>query len=136
MKRFLLLSHGKFAKGMQDTLTIFLGDDHKFDAISAYVDNVDPVIEIENYFKQVTDEDQVIIFTDILGGSVNQLVLPYLQREHTFIITGFNLPVLLELAFFDGYISLDEIRTVVENGKETIVLMNDYQFDQFQGEDE
>ena len=136
MRKIVILSHGGMAKGVLNTLSIFTADLKAVTAISAYVDDCDPKVELEKFWAGVSDEDQVIFCTDILGGSVNQLVVPYLSRPNTYIFTGFNFPMLLQLTCLDENASEAEIKALAEVGKEAVVCMNDYQFPQFDDEDE
>ena len=79
MRKIVLLSHGGMAKGLLNTLSIFTANIDPITAISAYVDDCDPKAELERFWTSVNDDDQVVLCTDILGGSVNQLALPYLS---------------------------------------------------------
>lgn len=124
------------AQGMSETLKIFLGGNHCFKTISAYIDNSDPKEELKNFFSTLDPKDEVIVCTDLLGGSVNQFVLPYLSRENTFVVAGFNLPLLMELSFLPEPITIEELRTVITKAKDSMVLMNDYNFDNYGIDDE
>lgn len=100
------------------------------------MDDCDPKAELERFFAEVSVTDQVILCTDILGGSVNQLAVPYLSRPNTYLFTGINFPLLLQLMCLDEEASEAQIKALAEVGKEAVVCMNDYQFPQFDEEDE
>lgn len=136
MRYYLLVSHGKYAQGASDSLKLFLGEQHKFMTINAYVDQHDPKMEISSFFSSVKENDEVIICTDLLGGSVNQIVIPYLSRKHTYLIAGFNLSLLLELSFLREPLQIEELRCLIEKAKDSITLMNDYVMDTYRVEDE
>ena len=132
-----IITHGKFAEGIQQSLSIFLGEDHHFDAISAYVnDDLQPKAQIDEYMKTINDSDQLIFLTDIMGGSVNTLVMPYLARPNTYIIAGINFPLLLQLSALPENANLDSFHHLVENCRKSIVLMNDIDYTQFTSEDD
>lgn len=125
MRKFLLLSHGGFAKGIQHSLGLFLGEQHAFDAISAYMDDTPVQDQIQAYMDQLQEEDELIILSDIAGGSVNQLMMPYLKREHTFIIAGFNFPLLLELSVLPPEpLTQQVLFDLVERTKESMQVMD------------
>ncbi|UPM40893.1 PTS sugar transporter subunit IIA, partial [Pediococcus acidilactici] len=91
--KIILASHGALAKGMKDTLDMIVGNQVSIQAYSAYdEENVDFASDIS---QQITREvnEQFIIVTDVMGGSVNnamtELVLRY---KNVFLITGMNLP--------------------------------------------
>ena len=136
MRKIVIMSHGGLAKGALSTLGIFMSGLENVTAISAYIDDCDPKKELEKFWAKVKEEDQVILCTDIMGGSVNQLAIPYLSRPNTYLFAGFNFPMLLQLLCLDENATEEEIKGLVNVGKEAVVCMNDYQFEDFGEEDE
>ena len=128
MRKLLLISHGQLANGFKDTLKLFLGDDHPFAAICAYGEGCPDVDEELNKFtSDITKDDEVLICSDIFGGSVNQKVLPLLNREKTYIIAGMNLAMLLQIGTYpvEEPLSDEVCRSFMEQGKEAVVYVND-----------
>ena len=78
---------------------------------------------LEQYFAQVQPEDQVIVLTDIKGGSVNQKIVPYAVRENVFLIAGFNLPLLVALAIAPQGITREDVRQYIEDSKKQMELV-------------
>ena len=37
--------------------------------------------QLKVHFSEISDEDQVIVCTDLMGGSVNQKIVPYAQKK-------------------------------------------------------
>ncbi len=136
MRKIVIMSHGELAKGALNTLSIFSGMTQNVTAICGYVNDCNPKTELEKFWLDVKDEDQVIICTDILGGSVNQLAIPYLSRPNTYLFCGFNLAMLLQLICLDDKASEQEIKDLKNVGREAVVCMNDYQFEAFSDNDE
>ena len=129
MRKILLLSHGKFAEGILNSLSLFFGETHNFSAISAYSDGVEPEDELKKFFSLKESADEVIICSDILGGSVNQYALPYLNEDNVYIIAGFNFPLLLELGCLpeSTELTIELLESIIEKSKKSIVLMNTYE---------
>lgn len=128
MRKLLLISHGQLANGFIDTLKLFLGEDHPFTAICAYGEGCSDVDEeLNKFIASVNEEDEVLICSDIFGGSVNQKVLPLLSREKTFIISGMNLALLLQIGTYPQEEPLnDEIcRNFTQQAMEAVVYVND-----------
>ena len=92
MVRYLVATHGVLAKGFESALQILLGNLDNIEFISCYVDDSNPQKQIEEFINSIGD-DQLIMFSDICGGSVNQIMNQYLQRENTYQVTGVNLAV-------------------------------------------
>lgn len=128
MKKYLIISHGNFAVGIADTLKLFLGEEHPFHAISAYTNGNDNIAEmIETFMSTVAEDDELLICSDISGGSVNQKMMTYLSRPKTYILAGMNLPMLLQLAMTaqDREITADDCRLCIDEAKEGVVFVND-----------
>lgn len=127
MRKILIASHGELAEGMKHTLHFFAGEQIDVTSICAYVDKESLDSKLAGYFAQVKAADEVLVFTDLLGGSVNQALLPYVKRNHVHIIAGVFLGIILELIFKeDRYISKESIQIALNRSKESIVYVNDY----------
>lgn len=101
-----------------------MGDVGNITCINAYVDQDENLAEtLEQYFAQVQPEDQVIVLTDIKGGSVNQKIVPYAVRENVFLIAGFNLPLLVALAIAPQGITREDVRQYIEDSKKQMELV-------------
>ena len=115
MKKFLFATHGTLAAGAKSTLELLVGNVADITCLTAYVnpdDNVDE--QLKAYFSEISDEDQVIVCTDLMGGSVNQKIVPYAQKKNVFLIAGFNLPLLLELAMNEDKVTEEELLDSIE----------------------
>ncbi|WP_040215052.1 PTS sugar transporter subunit IIA [Clostridium polynesiense] len=127
MIKILIASHGYYAKGAESALEIIIGNRSNVTYLSAYVEDKSLKEDVEEYFKGVSEEDSVIILTDLFGGSVNQTLTSYVKRENTYIISGFNLALLLEILLLDSDSSVDvnRLREIVEGSRQQIIFLND-----------
>ena len=108
----------------KSTLELLIGNTADITCLTAYVnpeDNVDEQLKV--YFSEVSDEDQVIVCTDLMGGSVNQKVVPYAQKENVFLIAGFNLPLILELAMNEDKVTKEELLDSIEESRKNMMLV-------------
>jgi mannose/fructose-specific phosphotransferase system component IIA len=97
MRKILLVSHGRLASGIKNSIDVLLGDSSAVIAIDAYLDNSDYTIKIKEFIDKRKPNDEAIIFTDILGGSVFQKVLlEEPEKKGVLHVTGMNLPVVIE----------------------------------------
>ncbi|HNW56682.1 MAG TPA: hypothetical protein PLR88_10305 [Bacteroidales bacterium] len=126
MRKFLIATHGTFAKGIQSSLDIIIGHTENVFLIQAYIDeNKSIEDEVDAVLKQVSDNDELIIFTDILGGSITNQILQYAMRQNVYVISGFNLPLLLDILLADQETPVNEvIETGISNAKEQMVFVN------------
>lgn len=125
----LIATHSTLAEGFANALKFFAGDDIDVTYINAYVDGKPIDEEIDSYFSTLKDEDELVILTDLLAGSVNQKLYKYISREHTHILTGTNLALALSLVLesADGYLTNESINGLVKASRENIVYMNEFQ---------
>lgn len=136
MVKFLIATHGYLANGFKSTLGIIMGKDiaENIETLNLFVDD-DPASDdaktrIKDYFQNVKADEQVIVFTDILHGSVNQFIMPYVNDKTVFILTGINLPMLCELMAMYGFskriVKLDDLQEVVIKAQKELLLVNDF----------
>ena len=125
-RKFLIATHGTLASGIRSSLDIIIGSMEHVFLLQAYVDeNTSVETEIKQILDQVNDYDELIVFTDILGGSITNQVLQHAQRSNIHIISGFNLPLIIEIMLADTEIPIDEmIGTSIDNAKEQMVYVN------------
>lgn len=93
------MSHGHFASGILNSLEMIIGKQDNIDVIQITDDSSleGTVEQIENLYKKNNFEDTVII-CDILGGTPSNASLRFLSnKDNILLITGMNLPMLLEL---------------------------------------
>lgn len=126
-RKIIIASHNKLAFGLKETLGYITGDVSQVVEISAYLDNTPVADEIAAALADVSADDEVLVLTDLLGGSVNQAFFPYLNREHFHVITGMNLPVLLSLALqpTDPYLDAATIHQAIAEAREQLAYVND-----------
>lgn len=122
MKKFLVAAHGRLAEGLQSTLDLFTGGAFDFTYICAHVEGERPLKEqIQDFLKNVTPEDEVVIFTDLYGGSVNQqITLATKGMNNVFIVAGMNVPVILDIALETESYTRELINQKVINAREVL----------------
>lgn len=113
MRKILIASHGHVASGVKSAAKILTGDVSAITAVDFYVDESDQAPVVEQFIESVGPDDEAVIFTDLLGGSVCNKVLT-LQPEKRGIVhvTGFNLIAVLGCLLADEPLtpaSVDEI---------------------------
>lgn len=127
MRKILVATHGDYAKGAMSSASIIAGIKENVTCINAYSEEKNIEDALTGYFKQISDDDEVIVLTDLFGGSVNQTAMSYLSKKNIYLITGFNLALLLEVIMLDEEekISEDQLRRIIEGSKQQIMYVND-----------
>lgn len=122
MLGILLISHGKMAEGMKDSLSMFFGNDiPQLDTLALRMDSsaVEFGQEIRQKVAELDTGDGVLIFADVLGGTpCNQALQIVNEKVH--LIVGMNLPMLMELLGIRESQEID-VAAVVESGKNAVI---------------
>ena len=117
MKYVILVSHGKFANGLNDALSMLAGN--REDILSVGLENGKSVDEFVALFtekvKDISTDDEVILLGDIIGGSplTNATNVLVNKGIKTVILGGMNLPLALTTVLMKDTVSLDEIEDQV-----------------------
>lgn len=128
-RRLLIATHSTLAEGFTNALMFFAGDEIDVTYINAYIDGKPIDEKINSFFSTLNDQDELIVLTDLLAGSVNQNLYKYISREHTHILTGINLALALSLVLesANDYLTKERINQLVNSSRENIVYMNEFQ---------
>ena len=113
MRYVILVSHGKFANGLNDALSMLAGN--REDILSVGLENGKSVDEFVALFtekvKDISTDDEVILLGDIIGGTplTNATNVLVNKGIKTVILGGMNLPLALTTVLMKDTVSLDEI---------------------------
>lgn len=126
MRKIIIASHHKMASGIKDTLEFIAGEQAAVIAIDAYMDNVPLDQALKEVFDEKGNDDEIIVFTDLKAGSVNQGFVKYISQPHVQLITGMNLPLILSVVLSPVNHYLDEqvIQQFINEAQQEIVYMN------------
>lgn len=127
MKYLVLVSHGKFAAGLKDSLEMLAG---KRDDLQAFglLDGVgadEYGLMLKEALKDVGTDDEFIVLGDLIGGSPLSTFLKVAGEldilSRCVIIGGMNLPVALTCVLMKDSMPLEMIpAAVVQEGKDAL----------------
>ncbi len=128
MKKYFIASHGKLASGFKSSLEILLGNAQNVTVFDAYLDekNFEPVLV--DYLNSQTESDQIILMSDLYGGSVNQIMVTHAQKSNIELIAGVNLAFVLEIvAMGENHLTHVEIDELIVNSRKAFkrVVLDD-----------
>lgn len=121
--KILLVSHGEFAIGLERTMRDFFGATNIFSAVVDMESGTGNLIKKVHDFLEEWGDERVFIYSDLKGGSANQAVFPLVEKENVQIITGMNLPLILQLYLEEDSISHQRIEEIIHHSKEEIELL-------------
>jgi len=125
-RKFLIATHGTFASGVKSSLEIIIGATENLFLMQAYVeDNKSLEEEIIAILEQLGDDEELIVFSDLLGGSVTNQILRYGLRDNVHVIAGFNLGLVIEILLAETETPAEQmICEAIANAKEQMVYVN------------
>lgn len=132
---FIIASHSTFAEGIYNCLKFFKGDIENVYYINAYVESTNFEEIFEETICKLKDKN-VIVLTDLPGGSVNQICNKQLQKYDFHLVSGVNFPLALELIFQENKIDSNEIKRIIDESKNQIIYMNDLKMETILNDDE
>lgn len=126
MSQFIIATHSYLANGYQSSLKFFDNSVNNVQFINAYVDEqTNFTDELSQMLDQMPNE-QVVILTDMPGGSVNREAVNLIKKYHCQVISGINLALVLELVLnADQTLSDETIRLAVSQAQKQLVYVND-----------
>jgi len=125
----LVITHGKLAHELVNATEMIVGEIQKVEAFSiGWNDDVEVAKrKIMESIKKVNGDNDVLILTDIFGGTPTNLGLSFLKPDKIEIVTGVNLPMLIKLISLQKEkLSLREIALKVkERGQQSIYIASE-----------
>lgn len=116
MKKILLATHLSFAKAILESLEFIVGEQESVESLCAYTPEVpDLAIAVEEYVKKILPGDEIIVVTDVYGGSVNNEFMKYIDHPGIYLVSGLSLPLLIELVTNMELKISEQIQTAIEN---------------------
>lgn len=124
MTKFFLSSHGHLASGMSSSLDVLLGTHDRLTYFDAYVDERSLNDALDRFFAGVEEGDQVILLSDMYGGSVNSIMYTYLDHPNTTLVAGVNLAMVIGLVILEGDITREMLEQIMEQSREAIRIVD------------
>ena len=130
MRKILIATHGGFAGGLKQTMDFVLGENDKVGVLSAYttpdftLERRAVVIPIVTY--ELKDGDELIVLTDVLGGSVANAFSGRISHPGVYVLAGVNAPMLLAMVpMLDSAVDTQElIGQGIQAAREGCVYIN------------
>lgn len=125
-KKLLIATHSVFADGIKNAMELVTGEQNSVSTLCAYTNDM---TEVETPIKEIIDalcdDEELIVTTDIFGGSVNNEFIKYLSKSNIYLIAGVNLPLLFELIMnLESENTVQMIETAVKNARKQLQYCN------------
>ena len=127
MINILLVTHGNFGKELLKSSELIIGRVEGAQCISFH--QGESFEELLNQVEKTIDElskDDLIVFTDMYGGSPYNAVARAMMNRNFYHITGINFPLFIDIAVSKDSYTMDEVaEKIIKNGKKSIVFVNE-----------
>ncbi len=127
MINILLVTHGNFGKELLKSSELIIGPVENAESISFHHgESFDSLLKkVEEAVSRNSEED-LIVFTDMYGGSPFNAVSRTMKNNNFYHITGINFPLFIDIAVNRDSYTLEEIaEKIIKNGKKSIVFVNE-----------
>lgn len=127
MINILLVTHGNFGKELLKSSELIIGPVENAESISFQQgDSFDTLLnKVEESVARLSKDD-LIVFTDMYGGSPFNAVFRAMKNNNFYHITGINFPLFIDIAVNRDTYGLEEIaEKIIKNGKKSIVFVNE-----------
>ncbi|MEF9920226.1 MAG: PTS sugar transporter subunit IIA [Erysipelotrichaceae bacterium] len=125
MKHYIIASHGTFAQGIYSSVEIIIGKQENVQIINGYVDDRDIKEQIQDAIESIPEKDELIVFTDIFGGSVNNEFMKYLSVRSFHLISGMNLALLISVFLDKNENTKEAIKAVLKEVTSSVKYCNE-----------
>jgi len=119
MEKVIIITHGNYGEEIIKSVEMIVGKQD-----NAYSFSIKEDTNIEDVKKDVgsliDEEAYIYIFVDIYGGSPFNIAINFLSKEKVHIISGFNMPMILE--FFVN--RNRNVNTMIDDSKKSIMYVN------------
>lgn len=126
-RKIILASHGKFASGIYSSLQLICGSNNQISILDCYLTEE---FDLSSAVKKMMDanvDNEIVVITDLFGGSVNNEFLRYIQQPDYYLVAGMNLPFLIE--FVTQYFTTESVPELINrtlhSSKEMIRFCNE-----------
>lgn len=129
MRRFLIVGHSLFARGMASAARLILGDLAELDELCAYLNGNEPFEPmVREKLESYSSSDEIVIFSDLFGGSANNAVLAVTSgMDNVNVIAGANLDLIMAVSLSDSEKPIDEvIGEAVSGARQRMIYCNAY----------
>lgn len=126
MTDILIASHGHFASGLKSSVDILTGMGDKIKVIDAYVDKTDYTNKITDFIQNA--KRPAVIFTDLMGGSVNQkVVLAAAKEKDIFVVTQTNLAIVMSVFLDSEELTQEHLQELIKQSQVELFKFDDRQ---------
>lgn len=131
MYEIVVLTHGKLAPGIYDSLSMIMGEQDSVHFASFTLDSSVEAFEdlVRSKFNVIDKDKQILFLSDLYGGTPNNVASRFKieNPERVEVISGVNLPILIASVLKKNENLIDTVNDIMQeysNGCIRVVLNN------------
>jgi len=123
----LIVTHGNFGAELLKSSELIIGPSENIECISFYPgETYSTLVEKVKEAIEGFGEEDLIVFTDMYGGSPFNAVTKLMKEKNFYHITGINFPLFVDIAVNRNTYNMEDLaEKIIKNGKKSIVFVND-----------
>jgi mannose/fructose-specific phosphotransferase system component IIA len=123
--KVLVITHGNFGVELRSTVEDIMGKHEDLDVFQVL--RCSPIEQVRSDFKDLVEEElkknKLLVLTDMLGGTPNNIALPYLSKDNVAIVSGVSMPMLITaLNKKNSVNTVDELAEIVSQAGQRSVV--------------
>ena len=126
----LIITHCQLGKELINAAELILGNINNISYVSIMdtTANEDILKSIEEKVKNFTDKNNnVLILTDMFGGTPSNLSLSFLEKDRIEVVTGVNLPMLIAVVGVRDKMKISELGKIAqEEGRRSVKMAGQF----------
>ena len=126
----LIITHCQLGKELINAAELILGNINNISYVSIMdtTANEDILKSIEEKVKNFTNKNNnVLILTDMFGGTPSNLSLSFLEKDRIEVVTGVNLPMLIAVVGVRDKMEISELGKIAqEEGRRSVKMAGQF----------
>nr|5IM4_F Chain F, Phosphotransferase system, mannose/fructose-specific component IIA [Caldanaerobacter subterraneus subsp. tengcongensis MB4]5IM4_G Chain G, Phosphotransferase system, mannose/fructose-specific component IIA [Caldanaerobacter subterraneus subsp. tengcongensis MB4]5IM4_H Chain H, Phosphotransferase system, mannose/fructose-specific component IIA [Caldanaerobacter subterraneus subsp. tengcongensis MB4]5IM4_I Chain I, Phosphotransferase system, mannose/fructose-specific component IIA [Cal len=126
-KFVLIITHGDFGKGLLSGAEVIIGKQENVHTVGLNLgDNIEKVAKevMRIIIAKLAEDKEIIIVVDLFGGSPFNIALEMMKTFDVKVITGINMPMLVELlTSINVYDTTELLENISKIGKDGIKVI-------------
>lgn len=95
-----------------------MGPSANLTVFDAYLDETSVQQKLDAFYETVGPEDQVLLCSDLYGGSVNQAMYTYLERPNTRLVAGVNMTFMMNVLGEEEGLTDERLDEILQESRE------------------
>ena len=114
MNHIIIGGHGQLATGFKSALEVIYGETDHVHFFNAYSEGARFPDDFRSFVTQIPAADDIVLVSDIFGGSVNTEFMRYYDQENVTIVTGGNLMLILGLITSQDVLDKQHVQSIID----------------------